>query len=129
MKLISKLTGGALAATGAVLAIGTILSGPGGETLDAFTRDTDNRDRCASVGGCPAVWRMITTHGSPSATHGVNRSLLGTIAIRGAHQVTYAGRPLYGCAQADGAGNTSAVGAARFGGSRPAISPTGHLAH
>ena len=173
---ISKLTGGALAATGAVLAIcavtvvlllstsapssaaaphaggwqtaapaasiatattisarrtslGTILVGPGGETLYAFTRDGHDRDVCASVRGCLAVWPMVTAHGSVSAGHGVSRSLLNFFFFDWANKLIYSGHPLYGFAQGSGPGDTTYVGTTEFGGSWPAVSPTGHLVH
>ena len=161
---ISRLTGGALALTGAVLAIsavavvllfssggaaaatrpsantlarttisarhtsvGTVLVGPGGKTVYAFSRDHLREDSCAAVKGCLTVWPLLTTHGSVSAGPGVKRSLLSTITVHGTHQITYAGHPLYGYENNGGPGDTSYVGISQFGGSWPAVSPSGSL--
>ena len=107
--------------------IGTILVGADGDTLYAFSRDTRNHDACASIHGCLSVWPIIAATATPRAGSGVNRSLLGTIRVGSARQVTYAGHPLYGYVGNSGPGDVSYVGASEFGGRWPAVSPSGSL--
>jgi predicted lipoprotein with Yx(FWY)xxD motif len=107
--------------------LGRILVGSGGQTLYAFSRDRRNHDACAGISGCLTVWPMVTTHGSPSAGHGVSHSLLSTIRVHGVRQVTYAGHPLYTFAQDDSPGDTGYVNTNESGGRWPAVSPSGHL--
>ncbi len=63
---------------------------------------------------------------APRASHGIKRSLLGTIKIRGgAVQVTYAGHPLYRYSGDVSPGATDYVGTHQFGGIWRAITPSG----
>jgi predicted lipoprotein with Yx(FWY)xxD motif len=156
-RMSDNLTGWSLAATGAVLAIaavttvlllstppaasatptttvtakrtevGTILLGPGGEVLYAFSRDRRDHDACAAIRGCLSVWPMLTVHGSLRAGRGVDRSRLSTITVQGERQVTYAGHPLYTFADGERPGDTDYVGESQSGGSWPAVSPGGRL--
>ena len=167
-RLSDQLTGWALAATGAVLAIaavatvillsplsptagaqtmslravassasttvsarhtsiGTILVGPGGRTVYAYSRDSRNHDVCASVRGCLKTWPLLTVTGQLRAGNGVSRSRLSTIRVNGNRQVTYAGHPLYMFADDGGPAETSYVGTTLNGGSWPAVSPSGAL--
>lgn len=74
----------------------TILVDGEGYTLYTFTKDTRNRDDCASLAGCLYVWPALVS-GKPTVGPGVKRRLVGTIAVpRVGRQVTYAGHPLYG---------------------------------
>jgi predicted lipoprotein with Yx(FWY)xxD motif len=107
--------------------IGTILVGPNGETLYAFSRDSRNHDACASIHGCLSVWPIMAAHGTVKAGSGVKGSLLGTIRVGSTQQVTFAGRPLYGWVGGAGPGDVSYVGAVSSGGGWPAVSPTGRL--
>ncbi len=107
-------------------ALGEVLVDGTGFTLYAFSRDGKRKDRCVMVSGCAHVWPLTRTHGSPHAGHGVKRSLLGTIRIRGgAVQVTYAGHPLYRYSGDVSPGSIDYVGASQFGGVWRAVKPSG----
>jgi predicted lipoprotein with Yx(FWY)xxD motif len=107
--------------------LGTILVNSRGFTLYAFTRDGRNRDRCASVRGCPSVWPLLAANGRTIAGNGVNRSLLGSIQVGHSRQVTYAGHPLYTYIADGGPGDTAYVGFKAFGGTWYGLSPAGNL--
>lgn len=107
--------------------VGRILVSPSGETLYAFSRDRRNHDVCVSMRGCRSAWPIMAARGRLRAGSGVNHSLLGTIRIGSTRQVTYAGHPLYGYIGNSGPGDVSYVGARAFGGSWPAVSPSGRL--
>ena len=87
-----------------------------GFTLYAFSRDSRNVDRCASMNGCTSIWPLVRTGARPIAGPGVKRSLLGTIKVHGGLQVTYAGHPLYSYSGDAGPGSTSYVGKSQFKG-------------
>jgi predicted lipoprotein with Yx(FWY)xxD motif len=108
-------------------ALGSILVNRGGHTVFAFTRDSRNHDRCAQVAGCTGIWPLVTTSGTPALGPGVKRSLVGTIKVAGARQVTYAGHPLYTYIGDAGPGDTSYVGQSQFGGKWYALNATGNL--
>jgi predicted lipoprotein with Yx(FWY)xxD motif len=129
---ISNAATDAHAARGAKLqlrhtALGNIVVNGGGHTVFAFTRDSRNHDRCAGTAGCTGIWRMVTTTGAPSLGPGVKRSLVGTITVTGARQVTYAGHPLYTYIGDAGPGDTSYVGQSQFGGRWFALNGRGHI--
>jgi predicted lipoprotein with Yx(FWY)xxD motif len=129
---ISQAATSARAAPGAKLqlrhtALGSILVNGGGHTVFAFMRDSRNRDRCAAIPGCTGIWPMVTTTGKPTLGPGVKRSLVGTIKVAGARQVTYAGHPLYTYIADAGPGDTSYVGQAQFGGKWFALNAAGHI--
>ena len=107
--------------------LGKILVDPKGETIYAFSKDTRNKDVCASIRGCIAVWPITAVNGKLKAGAGVNQSLLGTITVQGKKQATYAGHPLYGYVDNDGPADTDYVGISQSGGTWPAVSPTGKL--
>jgi predicted lipoprotein with Yx(FWY)xxD motif len=109
--------------------IGTILVSPTGDTLYAFSRDSRNHDMCVSLRGCRSAWPIMAVRGTLRAGSGVNHSLLGTIRVGSARQVTYAGHPLYGYVGNSGPGDVSYVGAHAFGGSWSALSPSARLVH
>jgi predicted lipoprotein with Yx(FWY)xxD motif len=117
------------AATGATVQVrhtgrGDLLVNARGFTLYTFARDKRGQDRCVRISGCRGVWPLDTTKGRPVAGPGVRRSLLGTIRVGGATQITYAGRPLYTYV-ADSRGQTSYVGVSQFGGKWFGIRPSG----
>jgi predicted lipoprotein with Yx(FWY)xxD motif len=102
--------------------LGNILVSSSGRTLYEFTRDHGNKNSCAAIGGCSAVWPSLRASGRPTAGSGVRSSLLSTT---GGHQVTYAGHPLYTYSGDSGPGRTSYVGAKSFGGTWYAIDASG----
>jgi predicted lipoprotein with Yx(FWY)xxD motif len=108
-------------------ALGSILVNRGGHTVFVFTRDSRNRDRCAPLAGCTGIWPLVTTGGRPALGPGVKRSLVGTIKVDGARQVTYAGHPLYTYIGDAGPGDTSYVGQSQFGGKWFALNAAGHV--
>jgi predicted lipoprotein with Yx(FWY)xxD motif len=106
--------------------LGKILVDAQGFTLYEFTRDSRNKDTCVKVSGCSTVWPPLTTHGNPTAGAGVKASLLSTIKLPGGtRQVTYAGHPLYGYAEATERAETSYVGVSHFGGKWEAVNAAG----
>ena len=106
--------------------LGKILVDSSGFTLYEFTRDSHNKDTCVKVSGCSTVWPALMTHGNPTAGAGVKASLLSTIKLPGgARQVTYAGHPLYGYAEATERAETSYVGVSHFGGRWEAVNAAG----
>jgi predicted lipoprotein with Yx(FWY)xxD motif len=107
--------------------LGTILVGPNGDTLYAFSRDSRNKDVCASISGCLKVWPIMAIHGKLKAGTGVKASLLGTITVGGVKQATYAGHPLYGYIDNEHPADTDYVGISQSGGTWPAVSPSGKL--
>lgn len=108
-------------------AVGTILVTGRGFTVYAFARDSRNHDRCAAIAGCTGIWQMVITSGTPTLGRGVRRSLVGTIRLAGARQVTYAGHPLYTYIADSGPGDTSYVGQSQFGGKWFAVNAAGHV--
>jgi predicted lipoprotein with Yx(FWY)xxD motif len=107
-------------------AIGKILVTGSGNTIFLFTHDKKNVDTCIKISGCTGTWPVVKAHNRPTAGSGVKSSLLGTITLaHGVKQVTYAGHPLYTYAFSSGAGDTSYVGAAEFGGTWYAVNAAG----
>ena len=107
--------------------VGKILVGPNGHTLYAFSRDHRNKDACVKISGCASVWPPFTAKGHVKAGHGVKRSLLKTISVKGHKQVTYAGHPLYYYVSDEGPHETGYIGVSGAGGTWPAVSPSGKL--
>ncbi len=105
--------------------LGKVLVDGRGHTLYVFTRDSKDKDRCAAISGCSGVWQALTTTGRPHASGGVRASLLGTIALGGRRQVTYAGHPLYTYAFDNAPDEVDYVGVTQFGGTWLALSTAG----
>jgi predicted lipoprotein with Yx(FWY)xxD motif len=103
--------------------IGTILTTASGLTLYEFSRDHGSNS-CVKVSGCAQQWPALETSGAPTAGAGVRASLLSTIKLGSAKQITYAGHPLYTFAE-DKPGSTSYVGAEESGGKWYALSASG----
>jgi predicted lipoprotein with Yx(FWY)xxD motif len=102
--------------------LGSILVSSSGRTLYEFTRDHANKNSCAAISGCSAVWPSLRASGRPRAGSGIKASLLSTT---GGNQVTYAGHPLYTYSGDSGPGATSYVGAKTFGGTWYAVNASG----
>lgn len=76
-------------------AYGTILATGSGHTLYDFAIDTPTKSRCPN-GACTIQWPPLLVRGRVVTEGGVKASLVGHITRPGgAHQVTYAGHPLY----------------------------------
>lgn len=108
--------------------LGKVLVNSRGFTLYEFSSDAIGKDRCVSRSGCTQVWPMVKTNGRPQAGHGVKRSMLGSIQVRGAHQVTYGGHPLYTYSGDSSPGATSYAGVSQFGGVWRAVRASGKTA-
>jgi predicted lipoprotein with Yx(FWY)xxD motif len=90
---------------------GTVLVASNGMTLYRYTPDKKNVSVCN--GACLAYWPALVVKGTakPTAGSGASASLLGvTMRSNGAHQVTYAGFPLYYYAADKKAGQASGEG-------------------
>jgi predicted lipoprotein with Yx(FWY)xxD motif len=106
---------------------GSILVGPNGHTLYAFSRDKRNVDNCQHINRCLSFWPMLTVRGSVTAGRGASKSMLGTIRVHGKRQVTYDGHPLYLYSGDDSRHETEYIGVRAAGGKWPAMGPTGKL--
>jgi predicted lipoprotein with Yx(FWY)xxD motif len=102
--------------------LGSILVSSSGRTLYEFTRDHGNKNSCAAISGCSAVWPSLKASGRPTGDSGVKASLLSSTS---GNQVTYAGHPLYTYSGDSGTGETSYVGVKAFGGTWYAINASG----
>jgi predicted lipoprotein with Yx(FWY)xxD motif len=105
--------------------LGSILVDSQGYTLYTFTKDTRNRDDCASLAACLDVWPALVSR-QPTLGPGVKRRLIGTIAV--AHvgrQVTYAGHPLYSYVGDGRPAETDNINIFQSQGYWPAIAPSG----
>jgi predicted lipoprotein with Yx(FWY)xxD motif len=102
--------------------LGSILVSSSGRTLYEFTKDHANKNSCATISGCSAVWPSLKVGGRPTAGSGVRASLLSRTS---GSQVTYAGHPLYTYSGDSGPGKTSYVGVEQFGGTWYAVNASG----
>ena len=106
--------------------VGTILVNSRGFTVYAFTRDSRDKDDCASIPNCLRLWPAVGTSGQAIAGPGVNSRLIGTITLKGGlKQVTYDGRPLYTYKGDTGPAETFYVNFFQFGGYWPAVNAAG----
>ena len=104
---------------------GMLLVNSRGFTVYAFSKDAKRQNRCAAISGCTTIWPMVKSGGRPQAGKGVKRSLLGTIKVGSATQVTYAGHPLYGFAGDKQPGEANGDGQSAFGGTWTALKGSG----
>ena len=106
--------------------IGKVLVDSSGFTVYRFSKDSGRSNTCVANRECAVTWPALTTSGKPQAGPGVKSSLLSTITIRGgAHQVTYAGHPLYLYSAATERAETGYAGVRQFGGAWYAVSSSG----
>lgn len=104
--------------------LGSILVDNRGRTLYLFEKDKRGKSSCA--GACATYWPPFLTHGTPAAAGGVKSALLGiTRRAGGAHQVTYAGHPLYRFAGDAKPGQTSGQNSHAFGADWYVVSSAG----
>lgn len=105
-------------------ALGRILVDARGHTLYLFEADKGRTSVC--YGKCAKFWPPLTTKDAPRAGAGVKKSLLGvTMRKGGAHQVTYAGHPLYFFLKDKRAGQTTGQDLDFFGGEWYVLSAAG----
>jgi predicted lipoprotein with Yx(FWY)xxD motif len=96
-------------------ALGHVLVDARGRTLYLFEGDKGRTSAC--YGSCAGFWPPVLVKAKPTAGSGVKRSLLGvTMRKGGAHQLTYAGHPLYRFALDEKAGQAKGEGLDDFGG-------------
>ncbi len=108
--------------------LGKVLVDSSGFTVYRFSKDSAKKNTCVTTSECSTTWPALTTTGKPAAGPGVSASLLSTITLRGgAHQVTYAGHPLYRYAAAGERAETGYAGVKQFGGTWYAVSASGAI--
>ena len=104
--------------------LGKVIVNGRGLTLYLFEKDKRGKSACS--GACATYWPPLITHGKPMAAGGAKQSLLGTIKrSNGAHQVTYAGHPLYTYVLDKKRGQTTGEGSTLFGAGWDALTPAG----
>ncbi|HTC85151.1 MAG TPA: hypothetical protein VK656_00500 [Candidatus Acidoferrum sp.] len=92
----SAATGGGAVVVGSMsTALGTVLTGPTGNTLYVHAGDSATSSTC--TGGCATAWPPLTVSAGGQATGGTGvTGQFGTLTrADGSIQVTYAGMPLY----------------------------------
>jgi len=104
-------------------AYGKILVNGKGDTLYLWAKDKKNKSECS--GPCLVVWPFLIISGKPTAGPGVNKKLLGTIKVKGGHEVTYNGWPLYTYVSDTRPGVISGEGNTSFGAPWWVVSPAG----
>src|SRR5260370_20515629 len=108
-------------------ALGTILVDSQGRTLYLFTHDSGTTSTCSA--SCATAWPPLAATGTPTATSGVNATLLGTSKrADGTTQATYNGHPLYRFVNDRNAGETNGQGVTAFGGSWFTVTVAGNQA-
>jgi len=107
-------------------ALGTILTTGKGFTVYAFEADKGTTSAC--TGACAAAWPPVTASGGRvMVAGGASMSLVAeTTRDGGAHQLTYAGHPLYTYIGDSGPGVTSGQGSEAFGARWDVLNPIGH---
>lgn len=101
--------------------LGQMLVDSQGRTLYMFLADTGDQSTC--YGDCASTWPALTAGGQPTATDGVQSSMLGTTQrTDGSTQVTFDGHPLYHYASDGAPGDTNGEG---IGGIWFVVSPNG----
>lgn len=106
--------------------LGEILVNSAGFTLFYFTADKKHLDHCVTVSGCPKVWPVLESSGTPTVGPGLNARRISTITLPGGErQVTYARHPLYTYSFEKAPAETSYVGAEEFGGRWYALNAKG----
>jgi predicted lipoprotein with Yx(FWY)xxD motif len=105
--------------------VGTILTTGHGFTVYAFEADHGTASAC--TGACAAAWPPVTTSGTRvMVVGGALRSLVGeTTRPGGAHQLTYAGHPLYTFAGDANPGAANGQGSQAFGARWDVLNPAG----
>jgi len=95
-------------------ALGTILTTGQGVTVYAFEADHGTTSAC--TGACAAAWPPVTVSSARITVAGGVGALAGqTTRPGGAHQLTYAGHPLYTFTGDAGPGATNGQGSQAFG--------------
>lgn len=103
---------------------GKILVNSRGYTVYLWVKDKRDKSVCNSA--CLAVWPFVLVKGTPTAGAGVKRSLLGTIKVKGGHDVTYNGHPLYTFVSDTRPGAITGEGNKTFGGAWWVVSAAGN---
>ena len=105
-------------------ALGRVLVDGRGRTLYLFEADKGKTSVC--YGQCATFWPPLVIKGKPAAGAGLKASLLGvTMRKGGAHQLTYAGHPLYRFFKDAKPGQATGQGVDAFGGEWYVLSAAG----
>jgi predicted lipoprotein with Yx(FWY)xxD motif len=106
-------------------AVGTILTTGQGFTVYVFEADHGTTSAC--TGACAAAWPPVTVSSTRvMVVGGARGSLVGeTTRPGGAHQLTYAGRPLYTFAGDASPGAANGQGSEAFGARWDVLTPAG----
>jgi len=105
-------------------ALGTVLVDARGRTLYLFEKDRNGMSSCGPA--CLAYWPALTSLDAPRAGTGVHQALLKLArAHNGAHQLTYAGHPLYTFVGDKRPGQTTGEGLRNFGAEWYALAASG----
>ena len=121
----------AAAASGSVATVKTATGTAGRFLVDAKGRAlylwvADKGPKSTCSGACAQAWPPLITTAKPRAGKGAKASLLGTTKRSGgAHEVTYAGHPLYDYAGDTKPGQTTGQGSDGFGAKWWLVAPNG----
>jgi predicted lipoprotein with Yx(FWY)xxD motif len=103
---------------------GAFLTDGSGRAVYLWTKDAMDSSACS--GACAGAWPPVTTTGAVTASGGVNKADLSTIARSGgAKQVVYDGHPLYYFSGDSGPGQVSGQGSDGFGAKWWLVDPAG----
>lgn len=86
----------AVAATGVVSGLGTVVTGPDGKTVYRFDRDSTNPNVSNCEGDCATAWPPLIVTSEKPKVEGVDPKLVGTLTRKdGSRQLTIAGWAQY----------------------------------
>jgi len=122
----SSSAGGASATIAAAnTSVGSVLTGPSGNTVYVLLSSSGSPVACA--GSCTGVWPPLTVASGtmPQAGSGVGATLATTQRSDGTTQVTAGGDPLYYFSGDNGAGQVNGQGINSFGGTWHAVQASG----
>jgi predicted lipoprotein with Yx(FWY)xxD motif len=110
------------------VSLGTVLTGPSGNTLYVLVSAQGTPVPC--TGSCLSAWPPLTMASgtTPQAGSGVSASLAVMSLSDGTKQVTASGDPLYYYSGDSGSGQVKGEGINSFGGIWYAVQPNGQLA-
>jgi predicted lipoprotein with Yx(FWY)xxD motif len=110
------------------VSLGTVLTGPSGNTLYVLLSAQGTSVPCTAT--CPSLWPPLTMASgtTPQAGSGVSASLAVMTISDGTKQVTANGNPLYYYTGDSGSGQVKGEGINSFGGIWYAVQPSGQPA-
>jgi predicted lipoprotein with Yx(FWY)xxD motif len=116
-------SGGAATISAAQTSSGMVLTGPSGNTVYVLLDASGKPLPCTA--GCPAVWPVVPTTGTPQAGSGVTAMLATASAADGSTQASANGAPLYYYSGDTGSGQVNGQGLKSFGGTWYAVQTNG----